>query len=208
MVEQNAAANFELAGSDAETPQFCIFVVPKKWIAEASEFGIVRRLNDGFFPFVPSAQLRIGRHGKALCFAKIAVTVAKRGAFERRFLNSGVENGRDAVVVDSAAGEAAVGVGPAGRGGKSDRQVAPVNHVFADGMVPVHVAPDGGVGVVLEKHVVEAVPENGAVGIVHPIFRREEMELRAKRIGGELSLKSVVSDEARGAASERRECGK
>src|SRR5882724_9654370 len=131
MVEQNAAANFELSGSDAEIPQFCIFVVPKKWIAEASEFGIVGRLDDWIFPFVPSAQLRIGRRGKALCFAKIAVTVAKRGAFERRFLNSSVENCGGAVVVDGAAGEAAVGVGPAGRGGKSDRQVAPVSHVLA-----------------------------------------------------------------------------
>ena len=182
--------------------------MPKKWIAEASEFLIIWWLEDGIFPFVPGAQLRIGGRSKALRLAEIVVTVAERGSFERGFLHACIENSCGAVVVDGAAGEAAVGVGPVRSGRERDGHVPPVNHVLADGVIPMHVAPDGGVGVVLEKHVVEAAPENGAVGIVHPIFRGEEMKLRAKRIGGELGLKSVVSDEARGAASERRECGK
>src|SRR6266436_7586037 len=83
--------------------------------------------------------------------------------------------------------------------------MAPVNHVFTGGVVPVHIAPNGGVGVVLEKHVVEAVPENGAVGIVHPIFCWEQMKLRAKWIAGEFRLKNFVGEEARRRAADARQ---
>ena len=97
------------------------------------------------------------------------------------------------MIVDRAAGETAVGVVPAGSGGESYGEVAPVNHVFAYGVGPVHVAPDCGVGVVLEKHVVEALPIDGGVGVVHPILGWEQVELWAEGIGGEFFLE-VVSE--------------
>ena len=60
-----------------------------------------------------------------------------------------------------------------------------MNHIGRDGVSPVHVSPDGGVRVVLEEHVVVALPVNGTVGIVHPVGCRKQVELRAQRIGGE-----------------------
>src|ERR1700719_2089698 len=83
--------------------------------------------------------------------------------------------------------------------------MAPVNHVFADGVGPVHVAPDGRVGIVLIKHVVGVVPENWGVGIVHPIFWREQVELRAEWIGGELGLQ-IVARNWPGSTREDCEC--
>jgi hypothetical protein len=62
----------------------------------------------------------------------------------------------------------------------------PVDQVWADGVVPVHVTPNSGVGVVLKEHVVVAVPEDGPVGIVHPVAFGEEMELGTKSVGSEL----------------------
>ena len=95
------------------------------------------------------------------------------------------------MVVYGAAGEAAVGVVPAGSGSEGYWEMAPVNHVFAYCVGPVHVAPDCGVGVVLEKHVVEIFPIDGGVGVVHPVFGGEEVELRAEEIGGEFLLEIV-----------------
>lgn len=60
-----------------------------------------------------------------------------------------------------------------------------MNHVRADGVGPMHVSPNGSAGVVLKKHVVVTVPENGAVGIVHPVVRGKKMKLRPKGIGGQ-----------------------
>jgi hypothetical protein len=68
-----------------------------------------------------------------------------------------------------------------------------MNHVVAHGMSPVHISPHGGVGVVLEEHVIDALPEDGAIGIVHPIFRGEEMELRAEGVGGKTCAEVVVA---------------
>ena len=52
----------------------------------------------------------------------------------------------------------------------------PVDHVRRDGVVPVHVSPDGGVRVVLVKHVVLAAPVDGAAGVVHPAAGGLEVE--------------------------------
>ena len=83
------------------------------------------------------------------------------------------------------AGEAAEGVGAVGCGCEGDGEVLPVKHVGAGGVVPAHVPPGRGEGVVLEEHVVTAVVVDGAVGIVHPVVRGEEMELRAVGVGGD-----------------------
>ncbi len=122
-------------------------------------------------------------------FAKIVVAVAEGGAVFENFFNACVENGGGAVVIYGAPGEAAIGVVPAGSGRERDRQVAPVNHVWAYGVGPVHVSPDGGTGVVLEEHMVVAIPIYRAIRVVHPVFGREEMELRTERVFGKLLLK-------------------
>src|SRR5579859_30068 len=75
--------------------------------------------------------------------------------------------------------------------------MAPVDHVVADGVIPMHVTPNGGVGVVLEKHVVKTVPVNGAVGIVHPVFCGEQMKRWAKRIGQKFQAERIVFCESR-----------
>ena len=45
-------------------------------------------------------------------------------------------------------------------------------------MAPAHMAPVVAKGIELEKQVVLPVEENGAVGVVDPVGRRVEMELR------------------------------
>ena len=89
------------------------------------------------------------------------------------------------MIFDGAAAEAAVLVGAAGRGGQRHGQMFPVEHVRADGVRPVHVAPDGGIRVVLEEHMIAVLPIDGAVGVVHPVGGGEQMILRAKHIGGQ-----------------------
>ena len=170
-VEKDAAAFFEMARGYAQDP--IITLPPQKWVAKSREGGIIRRLDYWLFPFGPGAQLRIGGSCQALHFAKIVVAVAEGGAIGGCAFYAGVENGGGAAVVDGASGEAAVGVVPTWSGCEGDWKMTPVNHVFADGVSPVHVPPNGGVGVVLVKHVVGVVPEDGAVGVVHPILWRE-----------------------------------
>ena len=60
--------------------------------------------------------------------------------------------------------------------------MTPVHHVRADGVAPVHVAPDGRVRIELIEEVVLALPPDGAVGVVHPVVRRQQVVLRAQRI--------------------------
>src|SRR5882724_111917 len=196
-IQKYSATLLELSGSDPEIGSRS--VLPQERIAKAGELRIIRWLNHRLFPFVPSTKLRIGRRGEALHFAEIVIAVAERGAFRRSSFHTRVQDRGGSVVVDGAAGEAAVGIVPARSGSKRDGHVAPVNHVFADGVIPVHVAPNRGVRVVLIEHVVEAVPENRAVGIVHPVSRRKQMELRTKWVGGKTRLQRVFS--------EKSECG-
>ena len=54
-------------------------------------------------------------------------------------------------------------------------------------MRPVHVAPDGGLRIVLVKHVIAPAEKNRAVGIVHPVVRGKQVVLGAKGIGGQLA---------------------
>ena len=80
----------------------------------------------------------------------------------------------------------------------------PVNHVVAGGVGPVHVAPQGGLRVVLVEHVIAAAVENGTVGIVHPVVSGEKMILRAERVGGELAAElRILVSEPRAEAGER-----
>ena len=89
-----------------------------------------------------------------------------RGAFDGASVDD-VDAGSDG---EGGAGEAAVSVWTGGSWGEGEGEECPVEHVGGDGVVPAHVSPDGGEGVVLEEHVVVAVEVDGAVGVVHPVF--------------------------------------
>src|SRR5580700_9243749 len=137
------------------------------------------------------------------------MAVAERGAVGGDGFYTGVDDGGGAVVVDGAAGEAAVRIVAAGSGSERDGFVLPVNHVVGDGVIPVHVAPDGGVGIVLEEHVVFAAPEDGAVGVIHPVFGGEEVELGAEGVGGEFCFESgvILGEEIFGVEGGEGGCG-
>jgi hypothetical protein len=182
-IEQNATALFANTRADAQIPE--VTVAPEKWIAESGKRRVSRGFDNRSVPFNPGAELRLGRSGEALHFAEVLRSVAKRGEFGRDGFYSRVDEGWGPAIDYGTAGEASVGVVPSGRGSKCNRHVAPVNHVRAHSVGPVHVAPNGRAWIVLEKHVVAAFPENGTVRIIHPIFGRQQMKLRAKRIGGE-----------------------
>src|SRR5262245_35761332 len=91
-IEKNAAAGFELTGSDTKIPLLRFFIPPQKRIAKARELWVIRRLNDRFLPFVPSAQLRIGRGGEALHFAEIVSAISKRSAIRRNGFYSRIQD--------------------------------------------------------------------------------------------------------------------
>src|SRR5438034_11762271 len=79
--------------------------------------------------------------------------------------------------------------------------MAPMNHVWADGVGPVHISPNRGVRVVLKKHVVSAFPINGPVGDIHPVLRGKQMKLRTQWVGGKSLLQRLG---VRRSESERR----
>ena len=59
-----------------------------------------------------------------------------------------------------------------------DGELLPVDEVGRDGVTPAHVAPLVAEGVELEEEMVLAIEKDGAVGIVDPVGRRAEVELR------------------------------
>ena len=182
-IEKHSAALLEETRADAEIPVSTL--APEKGIAESRQTRVPWRLEHGLIPFRPGEKLRIGGGSEALDLAKIVHAVAESGLFGSDGLYTRVENRGGAVIVHGASGETSIRVTLSGGRSKGNRQMTPVNHVLAHRVSPVHITPDGGVGVVLEKHVVPAIPVHGPVGIIHPIFRREQMILRAKRIGGQ-----------------------
>src|SRR6266478_2304875 len=182
-VEKHTAALLEEARAGPEVPIFTF--APKKRIAESRQTRVLWRLKHGLIPFGPGKKLWIGGSSKALYLAKVVDTVTESRLFRSDSLHTRVQNCSGAVIVHRASGETPIGVVPAGIRSKGNWQMAPVNHVLAHRVSPVHVAPDRGVWVVLEKHVVAALPIDRAVGIIHPVFGGEQMILRAERIRGE-----------------------
>ncbi len=88
----------------------------------------------------------------------------------------GVEYRRRPIVVDEAAGPAAIGVGTVRVGGERDRFVVPVDEVVADGVSPVDAVVVGASGVVLVEDVEPAIPLADAVRVVQPVRRRCDVE--------------------------------
>ena len=148
----------------------------RRGIAEAGDFHAGRRSgDDGLGTLLPGAESVVGGDGEALGFAEVIVAVGERGFGWGDGLDAGIDDGRGSVVEDGGAGEAAVGVGTAGGGCEGDGKALPVNHVGAGGVGPVHVAPDGGVRVVLVEHVVLALPIDGTAWVVDPASGGQEV---------------------------------
>src|ERR1700740_934484 len=150
-VQQNAAALLVKSRGDAHVPK--IAFAPEKRIAETCEARGIGRLLDRGLPFLPGAKVGVSGSCEALDFAEIVNAIAKSGLLGSGCLDAGVKDGDGAVVFDRASGET------------------------ADGVRPMHVAPNRGIWVVLEKHVVTAAPVDGRVWVVHPVFCGQEMKL-------------------------------
>jgi hypothetical protein len=168
------------------------------WIAEASDFNAKWWIgDDGLRELGPVDEVGIIGPGEALGFAELVGAVVERDLIGRAFDDAGVDCVDAPADCDRCSGEAAGCVRAAGCWGHGERLMRPVNHVGADGVIPAHVPPDGGLRVVLEEHVVVAAEVDGAVGIVHPVGRGKQMELRPLRIEGERrhERRAILRDE-------------
>ena len=53
----------------------------------------------------------------------------------------------------------------------------PMDHIGAGGVRPMHRSPERAIRVVLKKHVVATLVEDGSVRIVHPVLGGSEVKL-------------------------------
>ncbi len=184
-VEEHAAALAALPGSHAEVP--AVGFLPRTRIAEAGHLHARRRRgNHGRFELLPAQQAVVFGGGEHLRLAQLVVAVANGHLGRRRVLDPGIDKGWDAVVDDGRPAEAAFAVGSAGRGSQRNGLMVPVDHVGADGVAPVHVAPHRGVRIELVEEVVLALPPDGSVGIVHPVVGRKQVAGGAQRVVGDV----------------------
>ena len=95
--------------------------------------------------------------------------------------DAGVENHRLTPAVDVRAARENVLFARLPRRPERDRQMFPMDQVAAARVAPVHVSPVVAVRIVLIEQVVITAVKNGAVGIVHPVGRRQEMVARSAR---------------------------
>ena len=102
--------------------------------------------------------------------------------FGRCLGDAGVENRRNIGARQHAASKTSEGIVRTRRRRKRQRLMLPMNHVGAGRMVPVHVAPNGGMRVVLKEHVVLATIKARRARIIHPVRARQQVKLRTKGI--------------------------
>ena len=74
-------------------------------------------------------------------------------------------------------------------------------------MGPVHVAPDGALGIVLMEHVIASAEKDGTVGIVHPVAGGQKMILRTQGISSKFLLDVVNACRILNSANECRADG-
>src|ERR1700723_3379852 len=96
----------------------------------------------------------------------------------RSILHAGIDEGRHAIHDDRRAAETALTVGAAWSG--RERLMAPMHHVGADRMAPVHVSPDSSARVELVEEVIFPLPPEGTVGIIHPVVWRKQVVFRSQ----------------------------
>ena len=63
--------------------------------------------------------------------------------------------------------------------------------IVTNSVTPVHIVPYSGVGVMLVKEVIFAIPLDDAVRIVHPVRRRREVITRTVRIFSHLPAQAL-----------------
>jgi len=205
-VEENAAALYPLARADAAVP--AVRFLPHAWVAKARDAHAFGRFRDhGSLELLPVEQPVVFGCGQHLRFAQLVVRIAEGDLVGRGVLHAGVNEGRHAVIDDRRPAEAPVAVRAAGRGRQGNRLVAPVHHVWAYGVAPVHVAPHSRIGIELVKEVVLALPPDGPVGIVHPVVRGQQVVLGAKRIAGEVGAFGTCARTSRRQKSGPGHCG-
>ena len=153
---------------------------PHPRISKTGDRQMLRRpRNHGFRQLPPGTKVGIGRCCQALHLAPLMLAVVESDFRWRRWRqNARVNQVRRIAVEHRTAAEHAITIVSTGRGRKRNRFMLPVDHVRADRMRPMHRSPERTVGVVLKKHVVTILIEDRAIGIVHPIGRREQMVLR------------------------------
>ena len=129
----------------------------------------------------------LGEHGVGGVFGEGASVGAVGDSLHGGISGGGIEEDEGRVVRGAeAAGvipvddRAAAEHGAHGIGEEFVAQFLPVDHVFANSVSPVHIAPAPAVGIVLEKEVVFAAVENHSVGVVVPAAAGGEMELSAE----------------------------
>ena len=174
-VEEDGAADVDDAGGEQHVPR--ISLAPDKRIAK-----IVRRprhgrdlAEDGVAGELLPGEQVIAAGGQALRLHVVALAA-----------HAGVDDCRHAAVVNHAAGKAAALVRSPRRRREGDGQVGPVDEIVTDGVPPVDAAPEGAFWVVLVKEMLPATPGDHAVGVVHPVGRRQEMVDRPVGVPGEL----------------------
>ncbi len=93
-----------------------------------------------------------------------------------------VDDGRHTLIDDRTARPAAILIRPAGSGSERGGLVAPLHQIRTRRVVPVNVAPQRAVGIVLVEEVVDSLPLDETIRVVHPVLRGQEMVPRAVRI--------------------------
>src|SRR5829696_352739 len=94
----------------------------------------------------------------------------------------GVDRRRHAVVVGDTATPATAGVDHPRPRHEGGRVIAPVQQIGRAGVTPMDVSVQWRIRVVLEEHVIRAVDQADAVGIVDPSPRGSDVEGRKDRV--------------------------
>ncbi len=114
----------------------------------------------------------VGAEGEGLFLLAGRLLLAGVDGDERR-VGLGAEAGAVVLVEYDAAGKDHLVVVL----GDGQRELLPVHQVGADRVTPRHVAPGVARRVVLEEQVILTLVPDQAVGVVHPVLRRGEVEL-------------------------------
>ena len=172
-IEQHSAAHLGKARTNPQIPR--IAILPRAGVAESGDLQARRRRgNHRPIELLPHLELGIGRGRKALHFTQ--PFAANR--LIRRLDHAGVKHRRDVHPGEHATGKDAKGIERSRRGRQGDRHVLPMNQVGTYGVVPVHIAPHRGIGVVLEEHMILAAVEARRAGVVHPVVPRQQVKLK------------------------------
>ena len=124
--------------------------------------------DDRLRKLAPQSQHRIIRPRKALGFSKTFVADGFMCFISNHTCINCVDSWFPAMVLGHRRTKSSRRIGRARSHRESDRIIAPMKHVVRDSVIPSHIAPDGGLRVVLKEHMVPTRKVNRAVWVVHP----------------------------------------